>query len=261
MNDFRIIKRMFYLLIMSLVLVFIPDTSAIANEYLTENLEDPNFYTEVSNLPIQSVRSIDPEKPMIALTFDDGPYAPVGNQIMDCLAQYNGKATFFIVGNRVASYRQELQRMVSEGHEIGNHTYEHKYLTKLNSDQIKYQINKCNDAVFDACGVRPELVRLPGGLKNNTVIENINVPIIMWSIDTMDWKTKNAVKTEESVIGKVKDGDIILMHEIYKQSGLAATSIIPKLTEQGYQLVTVSELAQYRGNMKNGGIYSNFHKK
>jgi peptidoglycan-N-acetylglucosamine deacetylase len=208
----------------------------------------------------QTVRTIDPNKPMVALTFDDGPYAPVGNRVMDCLNQYGGKATFFVVGNRAAAYKTELKRMAAEGFEIGNHTYDHKYLTKLNAAQIQYQIHQCNDAVQAVCGVRPTLVRLPGGLKNSTVLANVHFPMIMWSIDTRDWKTRNARKTVNAVVGKVHDGDIILMHEIYSQSGDAALEIIPKLTQAGYQLVTVSELAKYRGGVASGGVYYRFHR-
>lgn len=209
--------------------------------------------------PAQSSgRTIDPNKPMIALTFDDGPYAPVGNQIMDCLAKYGGKATFFVVGNRCASYKTEMRRMAAEGHEIGNHTYDHKYLNKLNAEQIRYQISKGNEAIEAAAGVKCRLVRLPGGNKNDTVLANVDAPMIMWNIDTEDWKTKNARKTIDAVVGKVKDGDIVLMHEIYKQSGAAAVDIIPALVNQGYQLVTVSELAQYRGGLENGKVYYRF---
>ncbi len=203
-------------------------------------------------------RQIDPAKPMVSLTFDDGPYAPVGNQIMDCLAQYGGKATFFVVGKRAAAYQAELQRMAAEGHEIGNHTYSHKYLTKLSGAQIRSQISRCNDAVQAACGVRPALVRLPGGLKNSTVLANVQAPMIMWSIDTQDWKTRNAAKSESMVLSQVRDGDIVLMHELYSQSGAAALEIIPRLTQAGYQLVTVSEMAQFRGGVAAGGVYFHF---
>ena len=108
-----------------------------------------------------SGRVIDPAKPMVALTFDDGPYAPVGNRILDCLAQYNGKATFYVVGNRVPSYTAEMQRIAAEGHEIGNHTYSHKYLNTLNAAQIRQEIDRCADTVQAVCGVRPATVRLP----------------------------------------------------------------------------------------------------
>ena len=101
------------------------------------------------NAQTDNGRQIDPDKPMVALTFDDGPYAPVGNRIMDCLAQYGGKATFYVVGERCASYQAELQRMVAEGHEIGNHTNNHKYLNKLDAAQIREQIQKGNQAITD----------------------------------------------------------------------------------------------------------------
>lgn len=203
-------------------------------------------------------RQIDPAKPMVALTFDDGPYAPVGNQIMDCLAQYGGKATFFVVGNRVASYQTEIRRMAAEGHEIGNHTYEHKYLTKLSAEQVRRQINLTGDAVQNAAGIRPALVRPPGGYQNGTAAALVNAPLIMWSIDTRDWKTRNAKKTVNAVLSQVKDGDIVLMHELYPQTGAAALEIIPGLTEAGYQLVTVSELAALRGGAAAGGVYYHF---
>ena len=205
-------------------------------------------------------RYIDPTKPMVALTFDDGPYAPVGNRIMDSLEQHNGRATFFVVGSRVPSYQAEIKRMHNNGHEIGNHTYEHKYLNKLNAAQIRSQIDRCNQTVAAVTGEAPALVRLPGGNKNNTVLANINQPIIMWNIDTLDWKTRNAASSVQKVLGSVKDGDIVLMHELYTASGDAAVTLIPALTERGYQLVTVSELARFRGGLSNKGVYYSFPK-
>lgn len=214
--------------------------------------------TQESNGQPRVGRVIDPNRPMVALTFDDGPYAPVGNQIMDCLAAYGGKATFYVVGSRCASYQAEMQRMAAEGHEIGNHTYEHKYLNKLPPDQILYQVNRGSEAIQAACGVVPATMRLPGGNKNSTVLANIHVPIIMWSIDTLDWKTRNTQNTVDKVLGTVRDGDVVLMHELYRQTGDAAVQIIPALVERGFQLVTVSELAQYRGGLLGGHIYSAF---
>ncbi|WP_077609676.1 polysaccharide deacetylase family protein [Clostridium sp. Marseille-P2415] len=235
------------------------ESSGADSQSSTEEQGQQEAASQESQEQVPAGRQIDPARPMVALTFDDGPFAPVGNQIMDCLAQYGGKATFFVVGNRAAAYQTELQRMVAEGHEIGNHTYEHKYLTKLNGAQIQNQINRCNDAVQAVCGVRPTLVRLPGGLKNGTVLANVQAPMIMWSIDTLDWKTRNAGKTVNAVLSQVRDGDIVLMHELYSQSGSAALEIIPRLTEAGYQLVTVSEMAQLRGGAAAGGVYSHFY--
>ena len=199
-----------------------------------------------------------PETDRVYLTFDDGPYAPVGNRILDCLAQYNGKATFYVVGNRVPSYTAEMQRIAAEGHEIGNHTYSHKYLNTLNAAQIRQEIDRCTDTVQAVCGVRPATVRLPGGNKNATVLAAVQEPIVLWNVDTLDWKTRNAQNTVNVVLSQVQDGDIILMHELYQASGDAALTIIPELTNRGYQLVTVSEMAQYRrGGLQNGQVYYN----
>lgn len=204
-------------------------------------------------------RHIDPSKPMVALTFDDGPQPSVGNRIMDCLAQYGGKATFFMVGDRVAARKTEVQRMVAEGHEVANHTMNHKYLQKLGAAEIQAQVTRCNDAIEAACGVRPRVMRLPGGNHNATVAANTHMPMIQWNIDTLDWKTKNAQKTVAAVLDHVKDGDIILMHELYSQSGDAALQIIPELTKRGYQLVTVSEMAAAKGHaLQAGKLYSSF---
>lgn len=204
-------------------------------------------------------RVVDPSRPMVALTFDDGPQPSVGNRIMDCLAQYGGRATFFMVGDRVSSRRGEVQRMVREGHEVANHTMNHKYLQKLGAAEIQAQVSQCNDAIEAACGVRPKLMRLPGGNHNATVLANTNMPMIQWNIDTLDWKTKNADKTVAAVLDHVKDGDIVLMHELYSQSGDAALRIIPELHRRGYQLVTVSEMAQAKGHtLQAGKLYSSF---
>jgi peptidoglycan/xylan/chitin deacetylase (PgdA/CDA1 family) len=215
--------------------------------------------TEAEQQTTSSGRSIDPSKPMVALTFDDGPQTSVGNQIMDCLAQYGGKATFFMVGERVAAHATEVQRMVAEGHEVANHTMNHKYLQSLGAAEIQSQVNACNDAIQSVCGVRPTLLRLPGGNHNATVLANTGMPMIQWDIDTLDWKTRNTASTVSAVLDHVKDGDIVLMHELYTATGNAAVQIIPELVNRGYQLVTVSEMAAAKGyTLEAGKLYSSF---
>lgn len=208
----------------------------------------------------QTTDGIDQSKPMVALTFDDGPQPSVGNRIMDCLAQYGGKATFFMVGERVGSYKTEVQRMVAEGHEVANHTMNHKYLQKLGAAQIQAQVNNGNDAIQAACGVRPTLLRLPGGNHNATVLANAGMPMIQWNVDTLDWKTRNADKTVAAVLNHVKDGDIILMHELYGATGDAVARIVPELHKRGFQMVTVSQMAAAKGrSLEAGKLYSSFH--
>lgn len=204
-------------------------------------------------------RGIDPNKPMIALTFDDGPYAPVGNRIMDVMKQYNSRCTFFVVGERVPYYTTEMKRMADEGFEIANHTQNHKYLHKLSAAQIREQINQCNATVASATGVTPTLMRLPGGNKNSTVLANAGMPIILWNLDTKDWSHRNTQKTIDMVLNNVKDGDIVLMHELYSSTAAAVENMVPKLIERGYQLVTVSELIQYKGKtVQPNTIYNSF---
>ena len=204
-------------------------------------------------------RTVDPSRPMVALTYDDGPQPSVGNRIMDCLAQYGGEATFFLVGERVGSYATEVKRMVAEGHEVANHSMNHKYLQKQGVAEIQAQVSRCNDAIEAVCGVRPRVMRLPGGGYNATVLANTHMPMIQWNIDTLDWKTRNAQQTINSVLGQVKDGDIILMHELYGATGDASMTIIPELTKRGFQLVTVSEMAAAKGRpLEAGKLYSSF---
>ncbi len=204
-----------------------------------------------------AIRELDPTKPMIALTYDDGPQSSVGNRIMDVMNLYGGKCTFFMVGERVPSHAAEVQRMVNEGFEVANHTQDHKYLNRLGAAEIRSQVEACNNTIQSVCGVRPTLMRLPGGNKNATVLANVGMPVILWNVDTLDWKTRNAQSTISSVLGKVKDGDIILMHELYSATADATERLVPALVSQGFQLVTVSELAHYKGIPLNAGqIYN-----
>lgn len=212
---------------------------------------------ETAGQAASGTRTIDPSRPMVALTFDDGPQTDVDNRILDCLAKYGGKATFFMVGDRVASRAGVVQRMAAEGHELANHTLNHKYLNKVSAAEVRAQVQQCNDVIESVSGVRPTLMRLPGGIHNESIRANVQMPMIQWSIDTLDWKTRNADKTVAAVVGKVKDGDIVLMHDLYSPTGDAAERIIAELTNQGYQLVTVSELAAAKGKtLEAGQVYS-----
>ena len=204
---------------------------------------------------------IDPTKPMVALTFDDGPSTPVTTRILNSLEANGGRATFFMVGNRVPGTQAVVQRMNALGCEVANHTYEHKYLTKVGDAGIRSQVGLTNQKIAEACGVTPTLVRPPGGYYNQASLDTLGsmgMAAIMWDIDTLDWKTRNAQNTINVVLNQVKDGDIVLMHDIYSTSADAAEVIIPELVNRGYQLVTVSEMAQYRGGIQAGHVYNRF---
>lgn len=205
------------------------------------------------------LRKIDKNKKMVALTYDDGPsiYTP---RILKTLKENNSVATFFVVGNRVPMYSDTVKKAYDMGCEIGNHTYEHKSLPNLSETEVKRQISKTNKEVKKAIGEKPVIMRPTGGATNTNIKKWVGMPSIIWSVDTLDWKTRNADSTRCAVLNRVKDGDIVLMHDLYSATATASETIIPELVRRGYQLVTVSELAECRGGMKETGAYYSFRK-
>ena len=182
---------------------------------------------------------------MIALTFDDGPpYSQSSERILDVLEKYNARATFFMVGTNAADHPDNLKRKVEMGCEIGNHTYTHQHYGK---NVTAADVSKASDAIYKACGVRPTAFRSPGGNTTETIrneCKKEGMALYYWSIDTEDWKSRNADKVYSSVMKNVKDGDIILMHEIYGSTADAVEKLVPALIKKGYQLVTCQELIQ-----------------
>ena len=197
---------------------------------------------------------------MVALTFDDGP-GPYTDRLLKCLKNNRAAATFFLVGTSIANYPDTIQQMAKQGCEIGNHTWDHASLSSLNGSSIQSEISSTNAQIRALTGHNATLVRPPYGAYNSNVQINAGAPLILWSIDTLDWKTRNAQNTINVVMNEVKDGSIILMHDIHSPSVDAAEVLIPKLIASGYQLVTVSELAKYRSvAMYRGGVYNAFYR-
>ncbi|WFA08433.1 polysaccharide deacetylase family protein [Tissierella sp. Yu-01] len=221
----------------------------------TENKDD-----EVNdNSTITKVISLD--KPMIALTFDDGPYTRATIPILDTLKEHNVVATFFVLGNRVPKYQDIVRRMVMEGHEIGNHTYSHMQLTSLSKANIKDQLDRTQKAVFEVAGIEPKIMRPTYGSHDNKIREVINMPMILWSIDPQDWKVKDPEKIANHILSRAKNGDIILLHDIFESTAGAVEIIVPELLNRGFQLVTVSELYEYNGEILSvGNIYNKVYK-
>ncbi len=204
---------------------------------------------------------IDPSKPMVALTYDDGPSRDSTPRILKKLQECGGRATFFMVGNRAEKFKGTIAQMVEQGCEVANHTYDHTLMTKVAPEELERQLVLTNQVVAQAGGVTPVLMRPCGGATNDAgmgVAGAISMPAVLWSVDTLDWKTRNAEATVSAVLDHVKDGDIILMHDLYEATADASDIIIPELIKRGYQLVTVSELASYRGGMTPGQSYHKF---
>lgn len=203
-------------------------------------------YEDVLNEP---VKNIDPDKPMVALTFDDGPTKKYTLAILDTLKEYQASATFFVLGSRASDYPEILQRMILEGNEIGNHTFSHKQLTTLSKENIEEEITATQESIHDVTNRYPKLIRPPYGSKNDTVMQCAEgKKIVTWSLDTEDWKSRNTETIVNKVINEVNDGDIILMHDLYASTAEAAIILIPKLQDLGYQLVTVSDLYEFSKN-------------
>ncbi len=204
------------------------------------------FYFDQNGVLEREEDGIDPSRPMIALTFDDGPGKDT-ERLLDALEKHGARATFFMVKSNITKYPDTVKRMKEIGCEIGNHTTDHKRLTELAEAEIVSQVETTNAALKSLIGEGATVVRPPYGMVNDLVKSTIKYPLIFWNVDTLDWETRDAGKTVKHTLENVKDGDIVLMHDIYETTIDAAIELIEKLQEAGYQLVTVSEMARARG--------------
>jgi peptidoglycan/xylan/chitin deacetylase (PgdA/CDA1 family) len=204
------------------------------------------------------IRELDPNRPMVALTFDDGPNPTTSKRIVDALIMYDQRATFFDLGMLVRRYPDTVRYESEAGMECESHTYDHKNLNKLNADEITWQIIESENAHREVLGRKPDLIRPPYGNANQLVKDVFcGYPLINWDIDTLDWKTKSSEKIMEEIRRHESlDGKVILMHSIYDSTAEAVEIMVPELVSQGYQLVTVSELAAYKGvDLNNSVVY------
>ena len=199
--------------------------------------------------------AIDPSKPMVAITFDDGPNPETTTPMLDTLEENYAKATFFCLGQNAGYYPETVQREYNLGMEVGTHTYSHVVLTNLGASALDSEISKSVDAIEKAIGVKPTLMRPPYGAVNKTVLSAVggyNLCCMNWSLDTEDWKTKNADATYNEVM-KAQDGDVVLLHDIHEYNVDAVKRFVPDLIAQGFQLVTVPELYKARGETLDPG--------
>lgn len=209
-----------------------------------------------------------PSDKLIALTFDDGPRSSTTNRVLDLLERSGGVATFFLVGYNIPDNAEVIKRAAAMGCSIGNHTKDHKILTKCSADTIKAQVNGVNSLLRDM-GIEPTLFRAPGGAFKG-VKDQIGMPLIQWSIDTEDWKYKDAShkgrsaeertadlnRIADMVFSQAKGGSIVLMHDIYDFTADLCEIVIPGLVERGFKLVTVDQLFEaYGEKLENGVVY------
>lgn len=202
-------------------------------------------------LDAAGIAKVDASKPMIAVTFDDGPgYNGASDKILDVIEKYHIKATFFMLGLNSSKLTKNVKRKVALGCQIANHTYNHEHYGK---NVTPNDIIKASDAIEKACGVRPTAFRSPGGITTELIrntCKQEKMPLYYWSLDTQDWKSRNADKVYNAVIKNVSDGDIILMHEIYGSTADAFERMVPVLLKKGYQFVTCDELVAAKSGKK-----------
>ncbi|HIS27230.1 MAG TPA: polysaccharide deacetylase family protein [Candidatus Pullilachnospira intestinigallinarum] len=181
------------------------------------------------------------EKPMIALTFDDGP-SQYSEALLDGLKERKVQATFFLLGVNMEGNEEIVRRMEEEGHLLGNHTYHHVQLNKIGLREASEEILTTNNRIYEASGEYPIYIRPPYGEWSEALEEKVEMIPVFWTVDSLDWKLKEADSIRRHVLENVEEGDIILMHDGYESSVEAALDIVDRLLAEGYQFVTADRL-------------------
>ena len=224
--------------------------------HVVNSVEEFEITVAILDRPIPS--ETEEERPMIALSFDDGPSAYT-DRIVDLLYENGGRATFFVLGSRVESRSDTVFRAHSLGNEIANHSWSHRNLSRSNYNTIYWEIRNTNEVVESIIGYAAPLFRPPYGITNSLVVDiaaDFGYPIVNWHIDTLDWRYRDPYRIYNVIMSQAEAGAIILLHDIHSTTAAAMEMVIPRLVEEGFDLVTVSEALAYRyGELVPGRIY------
>ena len=203
------------------------------------------------------------ETKYVALTFDDGPSGKYTRQLLDGLYDRGVQATFLLCGYRIKDYPDIAQRIFDEGHEIGFHGYSHNNMQNMSRRDIAQEIIDTQALLPEGC--TPKFLRPPGGCCSDAVrqvAEARQLAILSWSVDPKDWATSDTAAIERTVLKNIQDGDVVLLHDMTTSSVRAALDIVDVLLDEGFEIVTASELARLRGTrLKPGQMYTSFPKK
>ena len=205
------------------------------------------------------IRDLNPNRPMVALTFDDGPSAHTA-RIQSTLERHGGRASFFVVGNLIQANQATIRNGRNRGHEILGHSWAHADLTRLSVANIQNDILRTHQALEAINGPTPRLFRPPYGAVNNNVRQaatNTGFSMINWSVDPQDWRFRNATTVHQNVMRAVHPGAIVVLHDIHGTTAAAMDRVIPDLVARGYQIVTVSELLHYANITPRAGTTYN----
>ncbi len=201
----------------------------------------------------------DKNKKSIAITFDDGPSSKYNSLILKSLDENKAHATFFMVGYMMDNCQVCVKDTYLSGNEIGSHTYNHINISNNSKDNVNNDINKINDLYYSITNDYIKIIRPPYGSYNQNNLDNINMPFILWDLDTEDWRYRNKEHIVNYIKENIKDGSIILMHELYDASYQALEEILPWLYQNDYQVMSVSELANIKGiSLSKGKAYRDF---
>jgi peptidoglycan/xylan/chitin deacetylase (PgdA/CDA1 family) len=212
----------------------------------------PEPVTEQSNTPTASTEAritfsfVHVDGPYVAMTFDDGPSATLTPKLLDLLAARHLKATFFVIGQNVADHPEIVQRAAREGHEIGNHSWSHPYLAKLSDEAVRRELRRTDEAIKNATGVRPSLLRPPYGSltarQKRWIHDEFGYEIILWDVDPLDWKRPGPITVCNRIVKETRPGSIVLSHDIHPGTIEAMPATLNQLETKGFKFVTVSEL-------------------
>jgi len=216
-------------------------------------------------LSVWAAAAAAPEKPpagYIALTFDDGPSGAATESFLEALEQAGASCTFFICGYRMTDFPTDLRAYAAHGHELGVHGWSHAYLRGLSGETLRTELDDTAQMIEELSGIRPMWLRPPGGIYDKAVCaaaERLDLSIALWSIDPEDWKCHVRLQIVSHILSQVRDGDVVLMHDIFEDSRAAALELVAALRQRGYMLVTLSELAALKGSVAAPGtVYSCF---
>ena len=228
------------------------DNGYVQTGWVSKGIKDYYFNEDGSYDPTQ-------KRKLLCLTFDDGPSSATTPRLLDILYEKDVPATFFVLGKMVREAPDIVKRAEREGHIVASHTMYHQNLVRISTQAIKNDIVESTVVFSDILGHAPVLTRPPYGNINNTVRDSVGTPMILWSVDTLDWQNKDPSAILAVTKEQIHDGAIILMHDIYDTTVDAVPIVIDELRKEGYDFVTVPELAEIRGiSLQSGTAYYNF---